>query len=320
MKAVICSQYGSPHLLSVQEVDKPRPKNNEVLVKVHVTTLNRTDCAILDARPFIIRFAIGLLKPKKSILGTDFAGEIVKVGKDVTSFKVGDRVFGFNDLVLSSHAEYTTISEGNNFITIPENITYKHAVSSIEGAHYACNFINKVAIKRGQKILVNGATGAIGSAMVQLLNEFDVEITATCSTKNIELIKSLGADVIIDYTKEDFTKMNQKYDFVFDTVGKSSFGKCKPLIAPKGAYISSELGKRSENIFYALFTPIFGNKKVIIPIPSNIKKSLLLIKNLLEQGKYKSVIDREYSLDQIIEAYKYVQKGEKTGNVIISLR
>ena len=210
--------------------------------------------------------------------------------------------------------------EGKALTTIPGNITYEQAAASIEGAHYAYNFINKVNLKSGKKVLVNGATGAIGSAVVQFLKYFGViNVTAVCSTKNIELVKSLGADKVINYTKEDFTKEDQKYNFIFDTVGKSSFGKCKPLLQPDGVYISSELGYMAQNLFLALITPIIGNKKVIFPLPTDCRGSVLLIKKLIEKGKFKAVIDRKYPLEQIVEAYKYVEKGHKIGNVVITV-
>jgi NADPH:quinone reductase-like Zn-dependent oxidoreductase len=197
---------------------------------------------MLKAKPFIMRFFTGLLKPKKPILGTDFAGKIEAVGKDVTSLKVGDKVFGFNDSGLSSHAEYMTISEDKGITIIPSKTTYEEAAASMEGAHSAYNIINKVNLKTGQKVLVNGASGAIGSAAVQLLKYFGANVTAVCNTKNLELVKSIGADTAIDYTKENFTKSPEKYNYIFDTVGKSSFAKCKPLLEPGGVYISSELG------------------------------------------------------------------------------
>jgi len=216
-----------------------------------------------------------------------------------------------------------TILEDKALTTIPSNITYEQAAASTEGAHYAYNFIKKVNLKSGQKFLVNGATGAIGSAAVQLLKYFGAYVTAVCNTKNIELVKSLGADKVIDYTKEDFTKDNQKYNFIFDAVGKSSFAKCKPLLQPGGVYISSDLGYMAQNVFLPLITPIIkpmiGNKKTVFTIPTDIKGSILLIKKLIEQGKFKAVIDRRYPLEQIVEAYRYVEKGQKTGNVVITV-
>ena len=323
MKAIVYTKYGPPDVLQLKEVEKPTPKDNEVLIKIHATTVNRTDCGILRAEPFITRFFTGIFKPNKPILGTEFAGKIEAVGKNVSSFKVGDKVFGFNDNGSGSHAQYMTISEDKALATIPSNITYEQAAASTEGAHYAYNFIKKINLKSGDKVLVNGATGAIGSAAVQLLRYFGADITAVCGTENMELVKSLGADKVIDYTKEDFTKDNQKYNFVFDTVGKSSFFKCKTLLQSGGVYISSDLGYMAQNIFLPLITPIIkpmiGNKKTIFPIPTDIKGSILLIKKLIEQGKFKAVIDRKYPLEQIVEAYRYVEKGQKIGNVVITV-
>jgi NADPH:quinone reductase-like Zn-dependent oxidoreductase len=319
MKVVNYTKYGSPDVLQLKEVDKPVPKDNELLIRVYATTVNRTDCATIRAKPFFMRLVTGLITPNKQTPGTDFAGKIDAIGKDVISFKVGDKVFGFDDEGLSSHAQYLTLAEDEALATIPENCSYKQAAASIEGAHYAYNFINKVKIENGQKILVNGATGAIGSAAVQLLKAYKADITAVCGTKNLELVKSLGADRVIDYEKEDFTQQKLKYDFVFDTVGKSSFGKCKPLLNPGGVYISSELGWMYQNLFLAFVTPIVGNKKVVFPVPTDIKGSVLLIKKLVEEGKFKAVIDRTYPLELIADAYRYVETGQKTGNVVITM-
>jgi NADPH:quinone reductase-like Zn-dependent oxidoreductase len=292
-------------------------------VKVYATTVNRTDCAIIRAKPFFVRIITGIFGPKRHTPGTEFAGKIEAVGKKISSLKVGDKVFGFDDDGSGAHAQYLTIEE-DKVLTIPDNISYEQAAASSEGAHYAYNFINKVNIKKGQHALVNGATGAIGSAAVQLLKYFDVSVTAVCATKNTELIKSLGADKVIDYTKEDFTKDKEKYDFVFDTVGKSSFFKCRYLLKPGGIYISSDLGYMAQNIFLPLITPVIKpmikNKKTIFPLPTNIKRSLLLIKNLTEENKFKPLIDRRFCLEEIIEAYKYVEKGEKIGNVVITVK
>lgn len=322
MKAIVWTKYGLPDVLHLGEAEKRAPRDNEVLIKVYATTVNRTDCATIRAIPFFARIVTGLFKPKNQIPGTEFAGKIEEIGKNVKSLKAGDKVFGFNDHGSGSHAQYMTISE-DKAITIPQNITCEQAAASTEGAHYAYNFINKVNLESGQKVLVNGATGAIGSAAVQLLKYFDVNVTATCGTKHMKLVKSLGAERVIDYTKEDFTKDNQKYNFVFDAVGKSSFFKCKQLLEPGGVYISSDLGFMAQNVFLPLITPIIkpmiGNKKTVFPIPVDIKRSILLIKKLIEQGKFKAVIDRKYPLEQIVEAYKYVEKGQKTGNVVITL-
>ncbi|WP_321287728.1 NAD(P)-dependent alcohol dehydrogenase [uncultured Sunxiuqinia sp.] len=317
MKASIRRSYCSPSRIRIEEVEKPTPKDDEVLIRVYTTTVNRTDCANLTAKPLIMRFVLGLFKPRKIILGTDFAGEVIAIGKNVKAFNIGDRVFGFNDTGAESQAEYTTTTEDDVFL-IPGNIDFKQATAGLEGAHYAYSFIHKVTIKSGQNILINGATGAIGSALLQFARQYDVTITATCNTKNMELVKSLGADKVFDYTKEDFTSDNDKYDFVFDTVGKSTFGKCKSILKEKGIYISSELGPYSQNVFYPLLTSMSG-KKVIFPIPYNKQKTIPYISHLLETGKFKPVIDREYLIEDISEAYEYVIKGLKTGNVLINV-
>jgi NADPH:quinone reductase-like Zn-dependent oxidoreductase len=318
MKASIRKKYGSPNEIKIESVEKPSPKDKEVLIKVHATTVNRTDCANLTAKPFIMRFVLGLFKPRKITLGTDFAGEVISIGKNVKSFNIGDKVFGFHDTGAESQAEYITAIEADLFL-IPENIDYKTAAAaSLEGAHYAYTFIHKTNIQSGQRILINGATGGIGSALLQFVKQYDVHIAATCNTKNIQVVQSLGANKIYDYTKEDFTDSNDKYDFIFDAVGKSTFGKCKPLLKAKGVYISSELGPYAQNIFYPLLTSI-SSKKVIFPVPYSTQKTVPYISHLLAEGKFKPVIDREYSLVDISKAYEYVITGEKTGNVLINI-
>jgi len=317
MKASVRRNYCPPSQIGIEQIEIPIPKVDEVLIRVHTSTVNRTDCANLTAKPFIMRFILGLFKPRKIILGTDFAGEIISIGKNVKSFDIGDRVFGFNDLGAESQAEYLT-SGIKNIFSIPENINYKQAAASLEGAHYAYSYIHKVNIKSGQSILINGATGGIGSALLQFVRQYDVKISSTCNTKNIDLIQSLGADKIFDYTKEDFTESNDKYDFVFDTVGKSTFGKCKSILKERGVYISSELGPYSQNVFYPLLNSI-SSKKVIFPTPFNKKKTIPYISNHLKKRIFKPIIDREYQLEDISKAYEYVIKGEKTGNVLINL-
>ena len=319
MKAVIHKKYGAPKLLKIEKIDMPVIGSNEVLVKTHATTINRTDCAMLRAKPFIMRFFTGLTKPKNNILGTDFAGLVVAIGDNVNSLKIGDRVFGFDDSGLSSHAQYLSFNKNKAIAVIPDKITYTQAAGSLEGVHYAYNFINKVKLQKGQKVIVNGGTGAIGSAAIQLLKHFEIKVTAVCGTEYMDRVKSIGAEKVIDYTKKDFTTTNEKYDFVFDAVGKSSFAKCKPLLNSKGIYISSELGFMAENIFYALFTPLFRRKKVIFPIPVNQMASVQLAKKLLEDGEFDPLIDRKYKLESIVDAFTYVESGQKIGNVILDL-
>jgi NADPH:quinone reductase-like Zn-dependent oxidoreductase len=301
------------------EVNKPEPKDNEVLIKVNATTVNRTDCGFRSAEYFISRFFSGLFKPKFITLGNEFAGVIEAIGKIVTSFNIGDNVFGFSGKKFGAHADYMIIEENEAITTMPGNLTFEEAAPITEGGHYALCDIRAANVKSGQNVLIYGASGAIGSAAVQLVKYYGAKVTAVCNTKNVKLLESLGADQVIDYTIQDFTKTGQLFDFVFDSVGKSSFGQCKPLLNKKGIYISTELGKNSENIFLALFTSILGGKKVLFPIPKISKEDVILLRELVESGQYKPVIDRKYSLEQIVEAYKYVETGQKTGNVVITL-
>jgi NADPH:quinone reductase-like Zn-dependent oxidoreductase len=319
VKAIVYTKYGPPSVLQIKEVPKPTPKDNEVLIKVQAATVNRTDCGFLRAKPFIVRFVSGLLGPKIAVLGCEFAGEIERVGKEVKLFKKGDRVFGYSGVRFGAHAEYMTMPELGMLAVMPANLTYREAAPSSEGAHYALNNIRKANVVSGQKVLINGATGGIGSAAVQLAKYYGAEVTAVCATKNLKLVKSLGADKLIDYTKEDFTKNGKSYDFVFDAVGKSSFGACKKVLKPGGIYCSTELGPFNENPFLVIWTSIFGSKKVIFPIPRDSKEDMLFLKGLLEDGKFKPLIDRSYALDEIAEAYRYVETGQKVGNVVIAV-
>lgn len=319
MRAIIHTKYGPPDIVQLMEIDRPVPKADEILIKVFASTVNRTDCGFRSAEYFISRFWSGLLKPRNKTLGCEFAGEIEAIGKDVTSFQAGDRVFGFNDKTFGGHAEYMTLAEKEAVTTMPDKLTYAEAAPITEGAHYALCIIRAAKVVPEQHVLVYGATGAIGSAAVQLLKHFGARVTAVCNTKNTELIKSLGADFVIDYSREDFTKTDQKFDFVFDAVGKSSFGQCKPLLTKNGIYISTELGKNAENLFLALLGPFTGGKKVLFPLPSISKEDVNFLKELVVTGRYMPVIDRQYKLEQMVEAYKYVETGQKTGNVVITL-
>ena len=318
MRAIVYTKYGPPEVAELRELDKPVPKANEVLIKVYATTVNRTDCGFRSASYFIIRLFSGLFVPKHQVLGNEFAGEIEAIGQDITSFKVGDKVFGYNDHTFGGHAEYMTMRESDSLATMPENLTYVESAPICEGGHYALCDIRAAKVKFGQQVLVNGATGAIGSAAVQLLKHFGANVTAVCDTKNLALVKSLGADVVIDYLKIDFTKSEKKFDFIYDAVGKSSFGKCKPLLKKNGIYKSTELGKNAENIFLALITPVLGGKRVLFPIPTMNKEDVVFLKELVEIGAFKPVLDRQYKLEQIVEAYKYVETGQKTGNVVLT--
>ncbi len=319
MKAIIHTKYGPPEVAKLMDVPKPTAKENEVLVKVYASTVNRTDSGFRSAEYFVSRFWSGLLRPKCQILGSEFAGIIEEIGQLVTTFKKGDKVFGYNDKTFGGHAEYLTIAESDAITHLPNNLNFSEAAPITEGAHYALNNIRASKVEAGQNVLVYGATGAIGSAAVQLLKHFGANVTAVCNTKNVALIKSLGADIVIDYQTQGFTKTETKFHFIFDAVGKSSFKQCKPLLTEKGKYISTELGKNGENIFFALTTAIFSGKKVLFPIPTINKADVIFLKELVEKGEYKPVIDREYALNQIVEAYKYVETAQKVGNVVLKI-
>ena len=319
MKAAVHTSYGPPDVVRIAEVDKPTPKDNEVLVKVHATTVNRTDSGLRAAKPFINRFFTGLSRPRVTVLGNEFAGEVEAVGSGVTSFEVGDRVFGYSGSRFGAHAEYLAIPEAGSLATMPANLTYEEAAPSTEGSHYALSLIRKAKIRRGQDVLVNGATGAIGSAAVQLLKRLGADVTAVCDTENVELVRGLGADRVIDYTAEDFTQDQQTYDVVLDAVGKSSFGRCKRLLKPRGIYLSSDLGPLSQNPILALITPLLGGRRVMFPIPRDNQEMVRYFKDLIASGAFKPVIGRRYPLDQIVDAYRYVETGQKIGNVVISV-
>lgn len=314
MKAAVRLKYGPPEILRVNELSIPVATEGEILVRVHATTVNRTDCAILWGRPFIMRFFTGLLKPSLEITGTDFAGQVEALGKNVKLFKVGDRVMGFGDFGLRSHAQYLTLLETKAVVIIPDQLSYDQAAACLEGAYYALDCVNMVKPKPGQRALVYGATGAIGLSMVQFLKFYGVSVTAICGGENQKLVTSLGADKVIDYKTTDFTKDNDTYDFIFDAVGKTAFSVSKHLLKKKGIYISAE-----PNLFLIISTALYGDKKVMFRPPKSIKEALNFIKGLIERGSFRPVIDRHYSLDKIAEAFEYVATGQKIGNVIITM-
>lgn len=320
MKAAVHIRYGPPEVVRIRDVEKPTIKDHEVLVKVHATTVNRTVCGFRAAKPFIVRFFAGLIRPRATVLGDEFAGVVEAAGRGVRSFKVGDRVFGYSEGSFGAHAEYLSMPEDGPLAAMPADVTFEEAAPSTEGSHYALSWISAARIRSGQDVLVYGATGAIGSAAVQLLKSLGANVTAVCATDHVELVKGLGADRVIDYTAEDFTKHEQTYDVVLDAVGKSSFSRCKRLLNPRGIYISSDLGPLSQNPILALVTPLFGGKKVMFPIPKkHDHEGVRKFKELIESGQFKPLIDRRYPLDQIVEAYRYVETGQKIGNVVISV-
>lgn len=316
MKAITRPKYGPPEVLEVLEVPIPAPKKNEILVRVRATTVNRTDCGILTGKPYIIRAFTGLWKPLHSIPGTDFAGEVVSTGCDVSQFSPGQRVWGFYDNGMASQAEYMVVAQEAPIAPIPDGIGFEEAAASGEGAHYAINFIKYLKKKEGMQVLVHGGTGAIGSAAIQLLNYYGARVDAVCDGEHLQKVKALGAIEVIDYLKEDFCQRGKKYDFVMDAVGKSSFGKCKAVLRAGGVYMSSELGPGAENL-YLPFTSRFGKWRHVFPIPTDCKSSVKLITKLLGEGVFRPLMDRHYAMEQVKDAYRYVASGQKTGNVTI---
>src|SRR3954468_13533888 len=319
MKAAVYTRYGPPEVVRIGEVDKPSVGDHDLLVRVHATTVNRTDCAYRAARPLFMRALTGLARPRRTVLGTEFAGVVEEAGGGVTSFAVGDRVFAYNEGAFGTHAEYLSVPDDGAVATMPAGVTFEEAAPGTEGSHYALAFVRTARIQAGQDVLVHGATGAIGSASVQLLKSRGATVTAVCDTANLELVRSLGADRVIDHTAQDFTEDEQTYDAVLDAVGKSTFGRCKRLLKPGGVYLSSDLGPWWQNLVLPLVTPLPGGKKVRFPTPRQGQEMVRYFRELIESGEFRPLIDRRYPLDQIVEAYRYVETGRKIGNVVIDV-
>jgi NADPH:quinone reductase-like Zn-dependent oxidoreductase len=318
MRAAVQTRYGPPDVVQIHDVPRPATKDNELLVKVHATTVNRTDCGYRAARPFVLRVFTGWTKPRRTVLGTEFAGVVEAIGSRVTSFQIGDRVFGYCEGRFGAHAEYMTMPEAGLLAAIPSHMSFEDAAPATEGSHYALAFIRTARVRSGQDVLVYGATGGIGSAAVQLVKALGANVTAVCAGAHGDLVKGLGADRVVDYTATDFTNDEQRYDVVMDAVGKSTFGRCKRLLKPNGVYLSSELGPYGQNLMLPLVTSLRG-RKVKFPFPKDDPGMARHIKDLMESGAFKPVIDRRYPLDQIVEAYRYVESGQKIGNVVITL-
>ena len=321
MKAIVYTKYGPPDVLELREVEKPIPKDNEVLIRVYATTVTSGDYRMRSS-PASTRFLallfgmnFGLIRPKNPILGNELAGEIEAVGKDVKLFKEGDQVFGEGS---GTYAEYICLPEEGVLAIKPANMTYEEAAAVPFGAHSALFFLrDKGNIQSGQKVLIYGASGGVGTAAVQLAKYFGAEVTGVCSTTNLEMVKSLGADKVIDYTKEDFTKSGQTYDIIYETVGKSSFSRNMSSLKKKGIYLAGNAGLLQT--VQMLWTSMIGSKKVIFGPAPERKEDLIFLKGLVEAGKIKPVIDRRYPLEQIAEAHSYVDKGHKKGNVVITV-
>jgi NADPH:quinone reductase-like Zn-dependent oxidoreductase len=320
MKTIVYERYGSPEVLQLKETEKPVAKDNEVLIKIYATSVTSGDCRMRKANPFAIRFFNGLTRPKKiNIPGNELAGEIEETGKDVKLFKKGDRVFGQAGLTLGANAEYITLPEDGSLAIIPANLSYEEAAVIPFGGNTALHFLSKGNIKSGQKVLIYGASGSLGTAAIQLAKYFGAEVTGICSGANAELVKSLGADKVIDYTKEDFTKSDQTYDIIFDTIGTSPFSGSVKSLKQQGNYLRAVHMKLSP-IIRGLWTSMISSKKVIGGIARESKENIAFIKGLIEAGKLKPVIDRTYKIEQIVDAHRYVDKGHKKGNIAITVR
>jgi NADPH:quinone reductase-like Zn-dependent oxidoreductase len=324
MKAVVYDRYGPPEVLRIADVERPVPKEDEVLIKVHATTVNRLDVHTREANrksglavSVLSRMVSGPRRPRQPILGSEFAGEVEAVGATVKEFAVGDHVFGNSGLRFGAHAEFMCVREGARIAHMPAGMSFGEAAPITDGALNALTCLTAADLRKGRRILIYGASGAIGTAGVQLARHFDADVTAVCNTKNLELVKSLGADRVIDYTQEDFTKNGQTYHVIFDAVGKQSFKRCRGSLEPGGMYLPTD---GFENLVLALWTPRFGDKKVVFQIPPRqTKQDVHFLKQLVEAGKFRPVIDRTYALEDVVEATRYVETEQKTGNVVLTV-
>jgi NADPH:quinone reductase-like Zn-dependent oxidoreductase len=319
MKAIVCTKYGTPDVFQLQEIDTPIPKDHEVRIKIHAASVGPADCTFRKGSP-IVKLVYGLKRPKNSIFGAELSGEIDAVGKSVTKYQVGDQVFGLSARTFGAQAEYKCLHEDTPLAIKSATMSYEDAVAVCDGAPTALTFLrDKAKLQRGQNVLINGASGAVGIYAVQIAKYFGAEVTGVCSAANIDLVKSYGADKVIDYTREDFTKNGQTYDVIFDAVGKRSFSQCKYSLSQRGVYLSTALS--FSILFDMLQTAMFGKKKAIFVTAGLMqnKANLIFLEELYEAGKIKAVIDRRYPLEEVAEAHRYVEKGHKKGNVVITI-
>jgi NADPH:quinone reductase-like Zn-dependent oxidoreductase len=330
MKAIVYTEYGSPNVLQLKEVAKPSPQDNEVLIRIHAAPVNFGDLLARNFKsvtprkfsmPILLwlpaRLAFGYNKPKKHILGSEFAGVVEAVGAAVTRFKPGDEVFGYRGQTMGAYAEYVCMPETGALASKPVNMSYAEAAAVPYGAIMALNLLRKANLQRGQKALINGASGGIGSAAVQLAKVYGADVTGVCGTPRLGFVKALGADHVIDYTREDFTQNGETYDLIFDILGKSSFSRCKNSLKPHGIYLLASF--KMKHLFQMLWTKFVGNKKVICAMASEKAEDLEFIKGLIEAGKYKVIIDKDYPLEQAAEAHRYSEAGQKHGSVVMTV-
>jgi NADPH:quinone reductase-like Zn-dependent oxidoreductase len=320
MRAVVFDRYGPADVLGLAEVEQPVPADDEVLIRVHATTVSRTDCGLRGAEYAISRVVTGLRRPKPHfrILGTELAGEVAAVGAGVSELAVGDRVFGAPGL--GAHAEFVCMRESAALAQMPAGISFEEAAAVCDGASLALACLRQANLGPGRTILIYGASGSVGTAGVQLAKHFfDADVTAVCNTKHLELVRTLGADRVIDYTREDFTKTGQTYDVIFDAVGKQSFRRCRRALKPGGMYLETDLGFLWHVPLLVVVTRWIGDKRVRLGVTRYTKQDVLLLKELIEAGKYRAVIDRGYPLEDVVEATRYVETGQKTGNVVLTV-
>jgi NADPH:quinone reductase-like Zn-dependent oxidoreductase len=318
MKAAVSTRYGAPEVVRVMEVPRPAPEADELLVRVYATTVNRTDCGFRAAHPWFIRGFAGVTKPKRTVLGNEFAGVVEAVGDDVVGFVVGDRVFGYDDTRLGAHAEYLVIGQDAAIATMPDGRDFEVMAPATEGSHYALASIRAAGVDDSSEVLVYGATGAIGSAAVQVIKSLGAHVTAVCSSEHVDLVAGLGADRVVDYTTTDFTVDSQRYDLVFDAVGKCSFWQCRKLLKPRGIWTSTDLGPLSQNPLLVLATRFSRGRRVLFPFPRIDREMVEYLKALVESGRFTPVVDRTYPLENIVEAYRYVETQQKLGNVVLA--
>lgn len=317
MKAAVYAQYGSPEVLQVKEVTKPEPKSNEVLIRIRSTAVNSGDVRLRKADPFAVRFIFGLTKPKINVLGTVYSGEVESVGNNITLFNVGDQVFGHTNMTFGAYAEYICVSEDSTIAKKPANISHSDAAAVPFGGVTALHFIKQANIKPNQKVLVVGALGAVGNAAVQLAKSYGAIVTGVCSTPHIDLVRSIGADNVIDYTKEDFTKNGEVYDVIFDSVNAISVPSSLKSLSKNGTMILSSAGM--PEMILGSWISITSGKKVLTGVISHSVSAIAFLKELIETGKYKPLVDRTYPLNQIAEAHAYFEKGGKKGAITINI-
>jgi NADPH:quinone reductase-like Zn-dependent oxidoreductase len=318
MKAVVNKRYGSPDILKIREIPTPEPQAGEILVRVHATTVSRTDSCALRAHPFFVRPVTGLLRPKRTVLGLDFAGTVEAVGKGVVKFEQGDRVFGLTPGGYGAHAEYVCLS-AESAVTIMPPAKRFHEVVVCEGAWYANTYLKKFNLRSGHKILIYGASGAIGTSALQLSKIYGANVTAVVSTPHLDLARHLGADRVVDYTAENFTKIGDSFDFVLDAVGKTSYFRCRPLLKREGVFAATDLGPWWQNVILAIWSSLTGTERVVFPIPRRDPSFLEFLKARIQAGEFRAVIGREYPLRNIADAYRYVETEQKAGIVVIEV-